>query len=276
MGGGNNPKHGLKNHSANNVSGRYRMTRDTRDNNGQPPKDANRSEVVVGPQPGEPLDQWRRARRTALIAAREAIAPESLTAAREAIDRHLRRAFADLGAGSIAFCWPYRNEYDARHLLAQLRREGATTLMPVVVKRGQPLIFRAWTPGEELARGPLGIPYPAAGEARVPDTVLLPVVGFDLGGYRLGYGGGFFDRTLEALESQGARPRVIGVGHELAQMDTIHPQPYDRPLDYMATERGIYERRDGVLRFIEPAGYSSPACLAGEIAPGYFGGSGTR
>lgn len=220
---------------------------------------------------GEALDAWRGERRTALIAAREAIEATTLGAAREAIDRHLRRAFADLGRGTIAFCWPYRNEYDARHLLAQLRREGATTLIPVVVKRGEPLIFRAWTPGEPLTRGPLGIPYPPAGEPQLPDTVLLPVVGFDLGGYRLGYGGGFFDRTLEALEARGRRPRVIGVGHELAQMETIHPQAYDRPLDWMVTERGVYQRRDDRLRFLEPRGYSSPACMAGEIAPGYFG-----
>lgn len=225
---------------------------------------------------GEALDAWRKARRGELIAAREAMPADRLAAAREAIDRHLMRAFGDLGGGRLAFCWPYRNEYDARHLLAPLRRQGLTTLMPVVVKRGEPLVFRPWKPGDPLTRGPLGIPYPSAGEPQVPDTVLLPVVGFDLGGYRLGYGGGFFDRTLAALEREGRRPRVIGVGHELAQMDTIHPQPYDRPLDYMATERGIYERRDGRLRFLEPQGYASPACLAGEIAPGYFGDPAAR
>ena len=80
-----------------------------------------------------------------------------------------------------------------------------------------------------------------------PDHVLLPVVGFDRGGYRLGYGGGFFDRTLQAFEVRGFRPTVIGVGHEFAFLDTIYPQPYDRPLDFMVTERGVYERSANVL-----------------------------
>ena len=122
------------------------------------------------------------------------------------------------------------------------------TLLPVVVGKGLPLQFRAWKPGDELAQGALGIPYPARGPDCVPDHVLLPVVGFDRGGYRLGYGGGFFDRTLQALEARGFRPTVIGVGYEMAVLDTIHPQPYDRPMDFMVTERGIYERREGQLR----------------------------
>lgn len=208
------------------------------------------SDADRGPLSGTPLAEWRSARRADLIRAREAMDPDVLLAARLAIDHHLQRAFPDLTRGAIAFCWPYRNEYDARHLLAQARREGAVTLMPVVVGKARPLIFRAWKPGDALARGTLGIPYPAAGEERVPDTVLLPVVGFDGGGYRLGYGGGFFDRTLQALQARGIRPRVIGAGHELARVDTIYPQAHDRPLDFMVTERGVYARRDGRFEFV--------------------------
>jgi 5-formyltetrahydrofolate cyclo-ligase len=108
--------------------------------------------------------------------------------------------------------------------------------------------------------------------------------GFDAGGYRLGYGGGFFDRTLAHLRpSDPKRPVAIGVTYELARMETIHPQPYDIPMDYVATERGVYERIDGRLVLLEaPAGehkvpgYSSPACLAHEIAPGYFGEAGDK
>jgi len=208
------------------------------------------SALDPGPLPETPLAEWRSARRGELIRAREAMDPDVLMATRLAIDRHLERAFPDLRRGAIAFCWPYRNEYDARHLLAQARQGGAVTLMPVVVGKARPLIFRAWKPGDALARGTLGIPYPAAGDDCVPDTVLLPVVGFDGGGYRLGYGGGFFDRTLEALQARGIRPRVIGVGHELARLDTIHPQAHDRPLDYMVTERGVYARREGRFEFV--------------------------
>lgn len=195
------------------------------------------------------LPAWRSARRTALIQAREALPADALLAARRAIDSHLERCFTDLVRGPMAFCWPYRQEYDARHLLARLRRQGAVTLLPVVVGKAQPMIFRAWKPGDAMTRGPLGIPYPASGAECTPDTVLLPVVGFDDEGYRLGYGGGFFDRTLQALQARGARPRVIGVGHELARLPTIHPQAHDRPLDFMVTERGVYARDAGRFGF---------------------------
>ena len=201
---------------------------------------------------GAALDAWRREQRQSLIARRVAMDPEALLQARQAIDahleRHLERHSPSLAQGRVAFCWPYKNEYDGRHLLARLRAQGMETLLPVVMGKGQPLQFRAWKPGDELAQGALGIPYPARGPDCVPDHVLLPVVGFDRGGYRLGYGGGFFDRTLQALEARGFRPTVIGVGYEMAVLDTIHPQPYDRPMDFMVTERGIYERREGQLR----------------------------
>lgn len=196
---------------------------------------------------GDALSEWRKQHRAALIAQRLAIPAADLLAKRQAIDQHLARAFPDLGRGAVAICWPFKNEYDARHLLAKLRKVGLVTLLPVVVGKGQPLQFRAWKPGDPLAQGALGIPFPPQGPDLVPDTVLLPVVGFDRGGYRLGYGGGFFDRTLQSLEARGFRPRVIGVGHELAFMDTIYPQAYDRPLDFMATERGVYERCANIL-----------------------------
>jgi 5-formyltetrahydrofolate cyclo-ligase len=107
----------------------------------------------------------------------------------------------------------------------------------------------------------------------VPTTVLLPMNGFDDAGYRLGYGGGFFDRTLAALP---VRPHVIGIAYELGHITTIHPQPWDVPVDFVVTEQGIYERRGERLEFLGapgPAGSSlaSPVCYADEIDPGYFG-----
>jgi hypothetical protein len=95
--------------------------------------------------------------------------------------------------------------------------------------------------------------------------------GWDRQGYRLGYGGGFFDRTLAAMEK---RPVVIGVSYELAKLDTIHPQPWDIPMDYVVTERGVYRRDPEGLAFLgEPdpgsGELSSPVCYADEK---YFGG----
>lgn len=186
---------------------------------------------------GELLKAWRKAERARLIAAREALDATALEAARVAIDAHLERAFPQLGRGVVAFCWPIRNEYDARHLAKALRERGATTVLPVVFAPRTPLVFREWHPGVALAEGALGIPYPAESPERVPDAVLLPMNGWDGAGYRLGYGGGFFDRTLGALA---ARPLVIGVSYEFARLPTIHPQSWDIPVDWVVTEGGVY------------------------------------
>ena len=215
------------------------------------------------------LSAWRKSERARLLRERSALAAEALAELRSRIDHHLERAFPDLVRGVLAFCWPYRNEYDARHLAAALRRRGARTALPVVVAPKTPLIFREWKPGVKLADGPLGIPYPVGSPEVAPDHVLLPMVGWDGGGYRLGYGGGFFDRTLAALTK---RPRVIGTAYEQAFLKTIHPQPHDIPVDFVVTERGVYRRKPQGLKFLDnPQGYSSPPCSAGEIAPGYFG-----
>jgi 5-formyltetrahydrofolate cyclo-ligase len=212
---------------------------------------------------------WRKKERRRLLAAREAVTPEQLQDWRARIDHHLERAFPDLVHGVVAFCWPYRGEYDVRHHAAQLRRLGASTALPVVVAAGVPLIFRKWYPGVKLKDGPLGIPYPEDAEVLTPDHVLLPMVGWDAAGYRLGYGGGFFDRTLASMAR---RPRVIGVAYELQYLPTIHPQPHDIPMDFLVTERGVHRREADGLRFLDPAAtLSSPVCYAGEIAPGYFG-----
>jgi 5,10-methenyltetrahydrofolate synthetase len=213
------------------------------------------------------LAPWRKSERARLIAAREAVDAPTLEAWRRAIDAHLERGFPGLAQACLAFCWPIRNEYDARHLAKTLREAGATTALPVVVAPKAPLVFREWQPGVELAAGPLGIAYPVESRDIVPQAVLLPMNGWDAQGYRLGYGGGFFDRTLAAMPS---KPLVIGVAYELARIATIHPQPWDIPVDYVVTERGIYRRDAEGIAFLgapEPQGagaLASPVCYADE------------
>ena len=207
-----------------------------------------------------------------------ALDPVELERKRAAIDAHLERAFPGLAGRVLAICWPIRNEYDPRHLAHRLRQRGTRTALPVVVAPRMPLEFRLWKPGDPLAKGGLDIPYPASGDPIVPDIALVPMNGFDAQGCRLGYGAGFFDRTLAALAAQGKKPVAIGVTYECARLETIHPQDYDLPMDYVVTERGVYERREGKLEFLGapreggPApGYSSPACEAHLVAPEYFG-----
>ena len=259
---------------------------------------------------------WRKAQRQSLLHQRASVDSETLEAWRLAIDAHLSRGFPGLfhPSGSaatnpasvtantatanaatasvantmpvVAFCWPHRNEYDARPLAEKLRASGTVTALPVVTARGAPLIFREWHPGIALADGPGGIPYPTSqGRDVTPAVLLLPMVGFDEAGYRLGYGGGYFDRTLAALRLEAEKngtpyPHIIGVAYEIARMHTIRPEPHDIPMDYIVTERGIYRREAdaGKVVFLgapprgQPSGLSSPVCYADEIDPGYFGG----
>ena len=224
------------------------------------------------------LKSWRKAERQRLVREREALDAATLERHRLRMDAALERSFPGLARGTVAFCWPIKGEYDPRYLARTLRERGALTALPVVVAPRQPLVFREWHPGVKLATGALDIPYPADSRELLPDAVLLPMNGWDGGGYRLGYGAGFFDRTLASLAK---RPVVIGVSYEQAKMPTIHPQSWDIPVDWLVTERGVYRRdarRDGgKLEFLgeppagEPSTLASPVCYAGEVAPGYFG-----
>jgi len=222
----------------------------------------------------EELKRWRREQRERLVAARLAVDSATLEDWRRRIDTYLARAFPGLAKSVVALCWPIKNEYDARHFARKLRDQGACTVLPVVVAPKSPLVFREWHPGTKLVIGGLDIPYPVDSPELVPDAVLLPMNGWDAHGYRLGYGAGFFDRTLASLQN---RPIVIGVTFELARLETIHPQPWDIPVDYLVTERGVYRRDSEGLVFLgappegAPSERASPVCYAGEIAPGFFG-----
>ena len=217
------------------------------------------------------LKAWRKAERERLIAARVAVEPTMLDSWRRRMDITLERSFPGLARCRLAFCWPIKGEYDARHLARTLRSRGALTALPVVVKPKSPLIFREWHPGVEMVAGVLDIPYPVGSPDVVPEAVLLPMNGWDMQGYRLCYGGGFFDRTLASLAK---RPLTIGVTYEFAKLDTIHPQSWDIPMDYVVTERGVYRRDGDRLEFLgEPdmgeGTLASPVCYADEH---YFGG----
>jgi 5-formyltetrahydrofolate cyclo-ligase len=213
---------------------------------------------------------WRKAERKRLIAARNSLDAATRELYRQRIDAHLERAFPGLAAARLAFCWPIGGEYDARRLVDTLRARGAVTALPVVVGPGQPLLFREWHPGVALAAGPLGIPYPEDSAPVAPTAALLPMLGWDEAGYRLGYGGGFFDRTLASLAK---KPVTIGVSYELARLQTIQPQSWDVPMDWVVTERGTYRRDPEGLVFLgehvsgEPSASASPVCYAAEIDP---------
>jgi 5-formyltetrahydrofolate cyclo-ligase len=118
--------------------------------------------------------------------------------------------------------------------MASLRDRGTRLALPVIVERGQPLVFREWQPGSLMTQGVWNVPMPESGQAVMPDLLVVPFVGFDAKGYRLGYGGGFYDRTIAAMPT---KPRTIGVGFNLGRLETIYPQPHDIALERIITER---------------------------------------
>jgi len=120
-----------------------------------------------------------------------------------------------------------------------LRARGVRAALPVVVEKKQPMQFRLWSPGCRMERGVWNIPIPADGPAVTPDVVIAPLVGFDAEYYRLGCGGGYFDRTLASLAR---KPFVVGIGYAASRLATIHPQPHDIPMDAIVTEEGVLRR----------------------------------
>jgi len=137
----------------------------------------------------------------------------------------------------VAFCWPIKHEPDVRAIVGHWRQSGTRAALPVVVAENSPLAFREWCAETPLEPDRYGIPTPMAGDWLVPDLILLPLNGFDAAGYRLGYGGGYFDRTLAALSP---RPLAVGVGFEINRVDSIRPEAHDQRLDWIVTEAGAF------------------------------------
>ncbi len=180
---------------------------------------------------------FRAALRREKLAARLAVGQAEHAALSARIAAHLAGLWSAMAARTLAFCAPVRGEFDARPLVGELLARGWRAAMPVVVEAGAPMIFRAWTPDCAMDTDRHGIPIPRDGPEIDPDIVLLPLLAFDACGFRLGYGGGYFDRTLAARTP---RPRAIGVGFELARVADIRPRAHDIRLDAVVTESGIF------------------------------------
>lgn len=174
--------------------------------------------------------------RRAMIAARQAIPAVAHRAASEHIRAHLADLLLPLPAATIGFCAAIRAEVDCGPLVVRLIAAGWRAAMPVVVAADAPLAFRRWSADAPMTTDPYGIPVPATEAVPAPQVLLLPLVAFDTAGYRLGYGGGYFDRTLAACTP---RPRTIGVGFERCVVESIGPEGHDIPLDWIVTESGI-------------------------------------
>ena len=151
--------------------------------------------------------------------------------------RNFHKKWSPPSGTVVSAFWPFRRELDLRPLLHRLHEAGQVVVLPVVVAKRAPLMFRLWTPDTSLEVGGFGVPIPPESAPVVePDWLLVPFLAFDDKGYRLGYGGGFYDRTLAALR---ARKSIfsIGVGYDGQQVDQVPRGPNDGRLDAIVTER---------------------------------------
>jgi 5-formyltetrahydrofolate cyclo-ligase len=185
------------------------------------------------------LIAWRRQTRSELIELRTSFSKEQQQRASEVVLDRVHSIFQDQGTRIAGFYWPFRGEIEVLPLIYRFLVEGGTAALPMVVGRSRPLAFRLWTPGCRMVAGAFGIPYPAESRVLVPDTLVVPLVGYDDRCYRLGYGGGYYDRTLAAAEP---KPLSIGVGFASLRLETIWPQRYDVPMDYVVTEAATIRR----------------------------------
>ena len=194
------------------------------------------------------LAQWRKALRASLIERRLAVAPADHAEWSARIEALLHGGFPLLERMTIGLCWPYQGEFDARSLVRDCRRRGARAALPAVVAKGAPLEFREWWPGVAMLTGVFGLPVPDGTAILQPDALLIPAVGIGARGDRLGYGGGFFDRTLAASEP---KPICIALAFELSRVPTTNPQPHDVLMDFVVTEAGIEAAVPGALEAID-------------------------
>lgn len=150
-------------------------------------------------------------------------------------------ALKHYGVASVGFYWPLAGEFDARPAISLWlgASEARTASLPIIKERGVPLEFHAWSPTTPMKIGHHRIAEPTSGQVVIPELLLVPCVGFDADGYRLGYGGGYYDRTLAAWP--GARkPVTVGIAYEACRTDALRREAHDIPLDLIVTEAGTY------------------------------------
>jgi 5-formyltetrahydrofolate cyclo-ligase len=180
--------------------------------------------------------------RAEAMARRDALSPgERAKASAEIADRAAPIVAAAKPA-VVSLYWPMRSECDVRALILRVRRQGAEVALPA--RAGDTFVFRRWEEGEPLHPGTFGTSEPPPASPAVnPDFIVLPMVGFDRFGNRLGYGKGHYDRAIAALRANGYRPGLLGVAFAIQEVPAVPAQPYDVRLDWVVTEHDV-------LRFV--------------------------
>ncbi|MFT3974622.1 MAG: 5-formyltetrahydrofolate cyclo-ligase [Amaricoccus sp.] len=186
-----------------------------------------------------PLPDAKRAARAEALAVRARAHDGGIGAARRAAGHALEALGGTAGPGrTIAAYLAIRSEIDAMPLMLTLAGLGAQVALPVIPGRGQPLAFRAWRPGAAMADGPFGTSVPRDGAEVEPDVLIVPMLAFDARCHRLGYGGGFYDRTIAGLRARGP-VLALGLAYAAQQLPLLPVEATDMQLDAVATEAGV-------------------------------------
>jgi len=193
--------------------------------------------------PRTPSATLRDLERRRLIGWRESIDAQTRRVADQAIGERLAAVLSPRPPGLLALYWPIRGEPDLSGSLDRLARAGWRFALPRVIGRGQPLDFGAWKPGQPMREVGYGLMLPEPFEGVVPDVLVIPCVGFDRRCFRLGYGAGFYDRTLGDAAFAARPVAAIGVAYDGCEVMRFEAQTHDRPLDCVLTETRLIETR---------------------------------
>jgi 5-formyltetrahydrofolate cyclo-ligase len=183
------------------------------------------------------LIEQKRELRGAMIQRRAALAESERLAAAQALVTMFKEEKPFAAAGVVSGFWPIKDELDIRPLMKELANAGCQLALPVVQGKGKPLLFRAWSPGDALEEGVFGTFQPAVDKPAVePDALLVPLLACDEEGWRLGYGGGFYDRTLRGLRAR-RKVTAVGVAFNLQLVAAVPHGPDDQRLDWLLTDK---------------------------------------
>ena len=191
-----------------------------------------------------PRSASKRELRAAALALRKDVPVETRAAFAQSLAHEGAALAARLGARAVSLYWPIRDEPDVLPLLGALASAGVTTALPVTGVRGQPLVFRAWRPGDAQVEGPMRIPEPSLHQSVVePDLLFLPLTVFDRHGNRIGYGAGYYDLTLQGLRAMKSIT-AVGVAYAAQEVARAPAEPHDQRLDFILTENGLMACKD--------------------------------
>lgn len=202
------------------------------------------TETRAPPSDVDEMAELKAALRAQALAARAALPPEVRGPAAEAVAEHAAEFLGRDRPARVSVFVSVKGEIGTGPLMIRLADMGLKLCLPVIVRKAEPLVFRDWRPGEPLADRPFGLKEPpeSAGEVE-PDFLFVPLAAFDPAGRRIGYGGGFYDRTLEKLRAKG-RARAIGLAFAAQEVDRVPVAGHDQPIEGVLTERGFLRAQE--------------------------------